>query len=152
LNIEPAKEQDLEEILALQKLSYRTEAEIYRDCNIQPLTQTIEQMRAEFKSKIILKATKDKKIVGSVRGFIQDKTGFIEKLITHPNFKKQEIGTALLKAIEEGMAEAERFRLFAGYLSVNDFVFYRKRGYLEFEREAIKERLTLVWFEKNRQG
>ena len=39
---------DAEEILSLQKLVYESEAEIYNDFTIPPLTQTLEEIKAEF--------------------------------------------------------------------------------------------------------
>ena len=41
MEIEPAMIEDAAEILALQKLAYRSEAEIYNDFSIQPLLQTL---------------------------------------------------------------------------------------------------------------
>ena len=43
MEIEIAMIQDAEEILALQKLAYRSEAEIYEDYSIAPLIQTLEE-------------------------------------------------------------------------------------------------------------
>ncbi len=41
MEIERAIISDAEEILSLQKLAYRSEAEIYNDFNIPPLVQTL---------------------------------------------------------------------------------------------------------------
>jgi hypothetical protein len=45
LIIEEATVSDAEEILALQKLAYQSEAEIYNDFGIPPLVQTLEAWR-----------------------------------------------------------------------------------------------------------
>jgi len=42
--IEPASIEDASEILSLQKVCYQSEAEIYRDYNIPPLIQTLEEI------------------------------------------------------------------------------------------------------------
>ena len=44
-NIERVSVSDAEEILALQKLAYQSEAEIY---SIPPLVQTLEEMEADL--------------------------------------------------------------------------------------------------------
>jgi ribosomal protein S18 acetylase RimI-like enzyme len=150
MDIERAKKEDLPEILALQKLAYRSEAEIYGNFEIQPLTQTLAQLQQEFETKIILKAVDRKEILGSVRGFISDKTGFIEKLIVHPRCQKQGIGTALLAALEAKIQGTARFQLFTGHLSTGNIAFYQKKDYHEFKREKINEKLTFVWLEKNK--
>ena len=64
--IEQAKIEDAEEILKLQKLAYLSEAEIYDDYTIPPLTQTLEEIRDDFKRQILLKATIGGQIIGSV--------------------------------------------------------------------------------------
>ena len=147
MNIELAQEQDLTGILALQKLAYRTEAEIYGDWNIAPLAQTLPQLQSEFETKMILKAVDSLKIIGSIRGFVQEGTGFIERLITHPGRQNQGIGTALLEAMEERMTDAARFRLFTGHLSARNIEFYRKRRYLNL-KGTDKEKLIFLWLEK----
>ena len=40
---------DIDEILDLQKLAYKSEAEIYNDFTILPLTQTLEDLKARSK-------------------------------------------------------------------------------------------------------
>ena len=149
MNIEPTRKDDLAEILTLQKLAYRSEGEIYGDLSIQPLIQTLTQLREEFDSKIILKAVENREIVGSVRGSIQDKIGMIEKLITHPQHQGQGIGTALLDALEDRMMEADKFRLFTGHRSERNLAFYRKRGYVEFKQGPINDKLIFIWLEKD---
>ena len=39
---------DAPEILSLQKLSYLSEAQMYNDYDIPPLTQTLEELKADF--------------------------------------------------------------------------------------------------------
>jgi hypothetical protein len=48
--IEKALLENAEEILELQKLAYLSEAETYNDYSIPPLTQTIDQIRADFEN------------------------------------------------------------------------------------------------------
>ena len=66
--IQPAQPQDAAEILALQKLAYQSEAAIYGGFSIPPLTQTLDQMRADLADKTCLKATVDDRIVGLSAG------------------------------------------------------------------------------------
>ncbi|HTA76625.1 MAG TPA: GNAT family N-acetyltransferase [bacterium] len=150
LQISLATENDLVEILSLQRAAYQSEAEIYRDWSIQPLTQSLEQLRKEFETKLILKATEDKKIVGSIRVHVQEGIGFIEKLITQPDEQQRGIGSALLKTAEEELKGITQFRLFTGQLSIKNLAFYEKRGYREFNREVISDNLTLVWMRKTK--
>ncbi len=67
MQIEIANVNDAQEILSLQKLAYQSEAKIYSDFQIPPLLETLDELKMAFKSHIILKATFDGKIIGSVR-------------------------------------------------------------------------------------
>ena len=46
---------DAKEILALQKLAYISEAEIYNDFTIQPLHETLNEITSEIKIQYVLK-------------------------------------------------------------------------------------------------
>jgi ribosomal protein S18 acetylase RimI-like enzyme len=146
--IELASLQDAEEILALQKLAYLTEAEIYGDHSIPPLTQTLGQMAEDFTKQAILKATLDGKIVGSVRGYSEESTCHVGRLIVHPDFRNRGFGTLLMRAIEGHFADAARFELFTGHLSEGNLRLYRRLGYESFAEKPVTDRLTLVFLEK----
>ena len=87
--IERAHIEDAKEILDLQKLAYQSEAEIYNDYTIPPLTQTLEEMRNDFEKQVFLKASMDGRIIGSVRALLKEGTCFIGRLIVHPDFQKR---------------------------------------------------------------
>ncbi|MGD0885165.1 MAG: hypothetical protein ABSA46_09895 [Thermodesulfovibrionales bacterium] len=63
--IERATKDDLREILALQKLAYQSETELYDDHSIPPLTQTIEGIEEDLRRHLFLKATIVRRIAGS---------------------------------------------------------------------------------------
>jgi hypothetical protein len=65
--IVPAEENDLERILAIQREAYLSEAALYDDFTIPPLRQTLEDLRAECRTKVILKAVVEQELLGSVR-------------------------------------------------------------------------------------
>ena len=64
--IELASMEDTEEILELQKLAYKSEAELINDFTIPPLHQTIEEIQSEFSQQVFLKVAVKNKIIGSV--------------------------------------------------------------------------------------
>lgn len=146
--IENALISDLEEILALQKLAYLSEAEICNDFSIPPLLQTIEDIKSEYAYKTFLKAVDSGKIIGSVRANLQDGTCYIGKLIVHPDFQNRGIGTALMNSIENCFKGCKRYELFTGKKSVKNIYLYNKLGYRIFKEEKISEKLTLVSLEK----
>ncbi|MBN2086304.1 MAG: GNAT family N-acetyltransferase [Anaerolineales bacterium] len=152
IRIDPAQCGDAAEILALQKLAYRSEAELNNDFSIPPLTQTLAEMESEFSSKRFLKAATGGRIIGSVRGERRDGTCCIGRLIVHPNWQNRGVGGRLLRAIETDFPEAGRFELFTSDRSERNLYLYGKMGYREFKREPLNERVTLVYLEKVKQS
>ena len=102
-------------ILDLQKLAYQTEAAIYNDFSLPPLTETIEDWRSNFSNRVILKAVDQGRIIGSVRAYQDGKTCHIGRLIVHPDHQRQGIGTQLMNQIEASFGAVERFELFTGH-------------------------------------
>lgn len=83
--ISPATEQDTEQILKLQYLGYQSEAELYGDWSIEPLTQTLENLREELAGRHVLVARLGDEVVGAVRGWVEeDGVGRISRLVVHP--------------------------------------------------------------------
>ena len=146
--IEAAQLEDAEEILALQKLAYLDEAALYDDYTIPPLSQTLEETEAEFKDQLVLKATLEGKIIGSVRAYMQQGTCFIGKLIVHPDHQNRGIGTRLMNEIENRFDQAERYELFTGYRSERNLHLYRKLGYKPFRSRKITDKVTLTFLER----
>jgi len=149
LLIKRARVEDADVILDLQKLAYLSEAEIYNNDRIPPLTQTLEDIRAEFDNQIFLKALIDGRIVGSVRACRTAGTCHIGRLIVHPDFQNRGIGTRLMNKIEGQFSAAERFELFTGDNSERNLYLYRKLGYKEYRRQRFQENLVLVFLAKD---
>ncbi len=142
---------DAAEILALQKLAYFSEAELYNDYAIPPLTQTIGELVADFDRKTFLKAVDDGRIIGSVNGFMKGDRCLVGRLMVHPDFQGRGIGTMLMKAIEEGFPDARSWELFTGELSVKNIRLYERLGYRIVRKEQFQEScFAIVIMEKTR--
>jgi ribosomal protein S18 acetylase RimI-like enzyme len=172
--IATADSDDAPAILELQKLAYQSEAQLYNDWNIPPLTQTLDELISDFTTKIFLKAQIGDKIVGSVRGHQLEDTCYIERLIVHPDVRGQGIGTALMAQIEscfDSLSErlllrqrlcltagyrqrqrqrVRRFELFTGHKSDRNIHLYERLGYQLFKSEKITETLSFVFMEKHK--
>ena len=148
VTIEPASLEDAAEILALQKLAYQSEAAIYGDYTIPPLTQTLDEMEADLREQVVLKASIEERIVGSVHGYVVGGTCYVGRLIVHPDLQNRGLGARLLHAIERACPAAERFELFTGHRSERNLHLYHKLGYEAFKHERVSDRLTLMFLEK----
>ncbi|MGV0025045.1 GNAT family N-acetyltransferase [Phormidesmis priestleyi ANT.L61.2] len=147
-NITWASSEDTVAILELQKLAYQSEAQLYNDFNIPPLLQTVDELRSDFDCKVFLKTPIGDKIVGSVRGYQAGDTCYIERLIVHPDYQGQGIGTALMEQIELCFGQAQRFELFTGHKSKRNIHLYERLGYRIFKTEEINKTLSFVFMEK----
>jgi GNAT superfamily N-acetyltransferase len=139
---------DAAEILALQRLAYRSEAQIYGDWTLPPLLQTLEEVLEQFRNHVFLKAVIEGSIIGSVRSCMSASTCHIGRLIVHPNWRNQGIGTRLLLVAERMHSDAGRFELFTGSRSSGNLRHYRRLGYKEFRREPLSNQVVLVYLEK----
>lgn len=146
--IERASPHDAEAILRLQYAAYQSEAALYDDPSIPPLTQSLGQLVAQFDDHIILKATIAGRLVGSVRAQLAAGTGYIGRLIVDPAYQGQGIGRRLMAAIETALAPAARYELFTGDRSERNLALYQRLGYQPVRTERLSPLVTLVYLEK----
>lgn len=150
MHISSAKRDDLPRILAIQKEAYLTEAAIYDDYSLPPLTQSAEEIELELESKVFLKAEVAHVIVGSVRVHLVGATCLIERLVVDPRFQRRGIGSALLIQAESVFQEADRFELFTGTKSKANIRLYERHGFIGFREEALSPTVTLLYMHKRR--
>lgn len=148
--IEPATRVDAPAILELQKLAYLSEARIYDDLSLLPLTQTLDSLRAEFADSVVLKAVADGVIVGSVRARRDGDTWQIGRLVVHPDFQGQGLGTRLMRAIERESGDSHKLELFTGHRSAGNIRLYERLGYVRSREQVLSPAVTLVFMEKVR--
>ncbi|MEO8019254.1 MAG: GNAT family N-acetyltransferase [Pseudomonadota bacterium] len=153
--IEPATTADAEAILELQKLAYQSEARLYGDWTLPPLTQTLENLRAEFATSRVLKATVEDetvagKLVGSVRARAENGVCHIGRLVVHPESQGCGIGTLLMRKIEADFPAVKTYELFTGKSSEGNLRLYERLGYRRAREKTLSPSVTLVFMEKCR--
>ena len=141
---------DAAEILELQKIAYRSEAVLYDDWSIPPLTQTLDDIRKEFDHKTFLKACDAGRVIGSVRAWVDDGVCHIGRLIVHPGFQRKGIGSRLMAVIEAEFPSVVRFELFTGTMSKGNIRLYERLGYRIFLTDRMSPKVELVFMEKVR--
>ena len=165
-----ADKSDAPEILALQKIAYQTEIELYGDDSLPALQQTLEDLENDFDRQpqreaqvlgargaspatvedriIFIKAVINGKIVGSIRGYQIDDTAYPSRMMVHPYFRRRGVGRRLLEEIEKVFPTARRLETKTGHQSKRNHYQLNKTGYHEFKTEPLTPNITWVYFEK----
>jgi ribosomal protein S18 acetylase RimI-like enzyme len=147
--IGPATVADAGEILTLQRAAYVTEAQLHGDPFLPPLVESLDQLRDVIATSLVLKATRAARLVGAVRGRVQDRTCLVGRLAVAPDQQGRGIGVALMRAVEAEVAgQADSCVLFTGHLSDSNLRLYRRLGYSETHRERVADHLMLVHMRK----
>lgn len=121
------------EVLTLQRAAYVPEAQRYRDPDLPPLTQTLEELVSELRSPLVLGlgAWLDGRLVGSVRVRVEGGIGHLGRLVVAPDLQGVGIGSALLRACAGALpTEVTEIRLFTGARSDPTIRLYERHGYV----------------------
>jgi len=163
---------DAPEILALQKVAYQTEVELYGDDSLPPLQQTLEGLENDFDRHpaqevsgldaaagrppdeadrmVFIKAVVNGKIIGSVRCYAIGDTTHLRRMIVHPYFRGRGIGRRLLQEVEKAFPHSRRFEAKTGHRSKRGHFQLTKLGYRQFKTEPFTPAVTWCYFEKER--
>ena len=148
MNICKAEHKDLNEILQLQYLDYKTEAALIGTDDIPPLKQTIGDIITDYNHGIILKMiSENNTIIGSIRARKSKGTVYVGKLMVNPYYRGNGYGTKLLKEVERYYPK-KRYELFTSTRSINNIILYKKVGYKIFAQKVVNKKLTFVYMEK----
>ena len=148
--IEKASISDSSDILVLQKRAFTIEAKRYNDYNMPAMTQTIEEIEAEFHQKEFLKAVIDGVIVGSVRAYLDDRnTCHVGRLVVAPEYQKRGLGLALMNSIEKLFITCDLFEIFTGERSRGNIRLYEGLGYHHTEDTEQAGDYKLVFMRKD---
>jgi ribosomal protein S18 acetylase RimI-like enzyme len=149
MKLDVATEKDLDQILELQKRAFHGQALIYNDFSLPALTQTLDDIKEEFRSKTIYKVVLEGKIIASIRCLVKERTLFIEKLIVDPVLQSQGIGSWVMQEIENSnAASVDRYALSTGHKSLRNLHLYKKLGYRKIRREPLNGNVDLIVLQK----
>lgn len=147
--VEKASVSDAEDILALQKQAYLSEAAIYGDFQIKPLVQTLRELRTEFETSHFYVLRDRSELIGSVNLRIRGGTGIVGRLMVRPDRQGEGFGARLMDFLESEHSNLLALELFTGHKSERNLRFYARRGYVEFRREVVHPRLSFVYLRKD---
>lgn len=126
-------EADAGEVLTVQRAAFVSEAQIYGSADMPPLTQTLEEMRAELAECGGWVARQNGRLIGAIRTRETPELLLIGRIAIAPDMQGEGIGQMLLQAAEED-AQAPEAELFTGSLSEANLRLYKRCGYVETQR------------------
>ncbi|GAA3133261.1 tRNA (guanine37-N1)-methyltransferase [Kribbella aluminosa] len=152
VRILPATTADAGEIHVLQLAAFLSEARLYDDYTIPPLTDDPAATVARLERGTVLRAVAGTRIVGSVQLVVDDSVGHVERLIVAPDWQGRGLGARLLRAAEQlAPTEVTSYAVDTGARSDRNLALYRKAGYREIGREAQTSKVDLVHLTKRRR-
>lgn len=136
IEVRDIRPEDAGEVMTLQRAAFVSEALIYGDPDMPPLTQTLEELQAELADNLGCVALDGPRIVGAVRARHDGDLLLIGRIAIAPDQQGRGIGTTLLAAVEQRGrdAGATTAELFTGSLSEANLRLYQREGYTESER------------------
>lgn len=138
------------ELLTLRRAAFVTEAQIYGDPNIPPLTQTIDELIADVDRDdvVTLGAWLGHRLVGSVRVELEDGKATLGRLAVAPDLQGQGIGTQMMYAVLPHLPEeTTEIWVFTGKDSKQNLAMYQKNGY-EHQHDQVAGDLTYAYLRK----
>ena len=122
------------ELLTLRRAAFVTEAQLYDDPHIPPLTQTLAELREDLARDdvVTIGAWEGHRMIGSVRVEIEDEKATLGRLAVAPDKQGRGIGTEMLFAVLPFLPEqTKEIWVFTGKDSKQNLAMYTKHGYEE---------------------
>lgn len=138
------------ELLTLRRAAFVTEAQVYGDPNIPPLTQTLGELRADLAAPgvVTLGAWSGHRLVGSVRVEIEDDKATLGRLAVAPDLQGKGIGTQMMFAVLPHLPEeTKEIWVFTGKDSKQNLAMYQKQGY-EHQYDQVAGDLTFAYLRR----
>lgn len=140
------------EALTVQRAAYVTEAQHYDAPHIPPLTETVDELRADLVAGVLaFGAWLGPRLVGCVRGRVDGNRMEVARFAVAPDMQGQGIGSALLTAVETAAPHRVRtLWLVTGATSDANLRLYDKAGYAVVAKSTDAVGVEMVRLEKIR--
>ncbi|MBO0608558.1 GNAT family N-acetyltransferase [Myceligenerans salitolerans] len=138
------------ELLTLRRAAFVTEAQLYDDPNIPPLTQTLHELREDMARDDIVTvgAWEGNRLIGSIRVELEGQKATLGRLAVAPDKQGRGIGTQMLVGVAPYLPpEITEIWVFTGKDSKQNLSLYTKHGYEEQYDQAAGD-LTYTYLRR----
>jgi len=150
LRIDRVDEATAGELLTVRRAAFVSEAQVYDDPHIPPLTQTLDELKADLADPgvVTIGAWSGHRLVGSIRVAVDGAKATLGRLAVVPDLQQQGIGTQLLLAVPQYLPQGiTEVWVFTGKDSVANIAMYGKHGF-EHEFDQTTGDLTYAYLRK----
>lgn len=147
--IRTATAADAAVIADLTRRAFASQCELYGVTDLPPMADTAESVLHAIDGGVVLVATLDDRVIGSVRGEMVEGVCLVGRLVVEPELQGAGVGRALSMAIETHFPEAPRFEIFTGHLSAGPLHLYESLGYIREREQQVADEVTLVFLGKS---
>ena len=142
--------EDAEELLNIQRKSFKEALELYQDFDTNPKFEKIEKISHKIRNHYYYKIIVDRIIIGGAHAYKNgDCHYYINRVFIHPDFENLGIGKKAMEFIENELPDAKVLSLETPHKSLKNHYFYEKLGYTRTGKvEEINENLKLIYYEK----
>lgn len=150
ISIRPVTVADAGQVLTVQRAAFVTEALIYDDPDMGPLTQTLDEVAHELRDNLGCVAQIGDRVVGAARAVASGELLLVGRIAIAPDQQGEGLGSALLDAVESRGRDAgcRTAELFTGSLSAQNIELYERLGYRESERVPQDDGTAQIFMRK----
>jgi len=127
--IGPAVPDDAPAMLDLQLTAFAEEGRRSGTRDIPPLTEGLDAVVEHIRKQTALVARDNGKIIGSIRGIVDDRVCTVRALAVDPAHHGRGVGSALLEALERTLPDVARFDLTTNTVMERNVPFYERHDY-----------------------
>jgi ribosomal protein S18 acetylase RimI-like enzyme len=140
----------LEELIALQRASYRVEADLLGVDTLPALTESAEQLR--FAGERFLGAYDGRRLIGAVSWRREGSLLDIHRLVVHPDAFRRGVASRLLDALDEAQKGAKRTIVATGAANQPARRLYERRGFEPYDERIAPGGVPIVTYERRRKA
>jgi GNAT superfamily N-acetyltransferase len=136
----------LDAVVALQRVSYRIEAELLGARTLPALTESPRRLRAT--GELFLGAYEDERLVGAIAWKRSGRLVDIHRLVVHPDRFRRGIAGRLLDALDATEPDAGRTIVATGAANAPARRLYERHGFVPVEERLASGGIPILTYER----